>query len=258
MSWYTKGYDGLAKEEARQASSQTPNRFWVPLGEKREFVFIDAEPACIYEHNPKMNGSWRNWMTCLKDIEDPCPACEIFGEKTRYYVGFQTVVDTTAWKDKKGNTHQFEVSLFAAKFGSLKKLRRKKDDAATDGREMVGALYRAARDGDKEPSIGGEFEYIRPADVTRLFDLAVYRGKKLSELYDKAEQNAQAMESLKNTFQVEFDAEGKLLRKIVPFNYMQLLHPKPRKELLAMLKGSKMDSDEQGGGTDGGDSDIPF
>jgi len=258
MNWYTKGYDGMAKEEARQQSSQSPNRFWVPVGEKREFVFIDDEPACLYEHNPKMNGSWKNWMTCLKDIEDPCPACEIFGEKTRYYVGFQTVVDITKWVDKKGNAHQFEVSLFAGKFGTLKKLRRKKDDCVTDGRSMAGGLYRSARDGDKEPSVGGEFEFIRAADTAKLFDLAVYRGKKLSELFDKAEQNAQSMEALKNTFQVEFDAENKLIRKIVPFNYMQILHPKPRKELAAILKGAKTGDDEQGGKTDGGEDDVPF
>jgi len=265
MSWYNQGFDGMAREEARQQSSQTPNRFWVPVGERREVVFIDDDPVQLYEHNPKMGGTWRNWMTCLKDIEDPCPACEVFGEKTRYYVGYLTCVDVTKWVDKKGNAHQFELSFFAAKFGTMKKLRRKIEDAKEAERSFKGSLYRASRDTDKEPSSGSELEYIRAADTVKLFDLAMFRGKRLSELFDKAEQNAQTLESLKSTFQLKFDDNGKLLREIPAFNYYTLLHPKPRKELAAALRGAKVEDDDdkpqgRGKSDQGGssDDDVPF
>jgi hypothetical protein len=268
MSWYSKGFDGLAREEARIQASQTPNRFWVPVGERREVVFVDDEPMQVYEHNPKMNGSWRNWFTCLRDIEDPCPACDIFGEKTRYLVGFLTCVDVSKWVDKKGNAHQFELSFFAAKVGMMKKLKRKIEDAKEAERSFAGSLYRASRDTDKEPSSGSELEYIRAADTAKLFELAMYRGKKVSDLFDKAEQNAQLMEALKHTFQLKFDDTGKPVRELPAFNYLELLHPKPRKELAAMLKGAKQDSDDgddnkssgkkdQGGERDG-DNEVPF
>lgn len=267
MSWYNQGFDGMAREEARQQASQTPNRFWVPVGERREVVFVDDDPMSIYEHNPKLNGSWRNWMTCLKDIEDPCPACDIFQEKSRYYVGYLTCVDVTKWVDKKGNAHQFELSFFAAKLGSMKKLKRKIEDAKEAERSFAGSLYRSSRDTDKEPSSGSELEYIRPADMGKLFDMVMYRGKKLSEMFDKAEQNPQTLEGLKKLFQLKFDANGKIIREIPAFNYMQCLHPKPRKELAAMLKGAKPDDgdDDRGskgkndqGGKNDADDDIPF
>ena len=265
MSWYTKGFDGVGREEARQQATQSPNRFWVPVGERRELVFIDDDPAQLYEHNPKMNGNWRNWTTCLKGIEDPCPVCEVFGEKTRYFVGYLTCVDITKWVDKKGNAHQFELSLFPAKLGSMKKLKRKIEDAKEAERSFAGSLYRSSRDSDKEPSSGSELEYIRAADTVKLFDMTMYRGKKLSELFDKAEQSAPSMEALKKLFTLKFTEGGELLRVIPEFNYESVLHPKPRKELSAMLKGVEPEDDDspsksKGKGSQGGstDDEIPF
>ena len=269
MSWYNQGFDGIKEEEKRQASAYAPSRFRVPVGARREMVFIDDNPAQLYEHNPKINGNWQTFLTCLKDVDDPCPVCESFGEKTRYYVGIFTVVDTSKWIDKKGNEHQFELNMAAAKFGSMKKLRRKKEDAETDGKSFVGGLYRASRDTDKEPAIGAEFEYVRAADMDRLFDVAQYRGKPLKDLYTKAEADPEAMERLKDLFQVEFDENGKLIRNLVPFNYFKILHPKPRKELVSLVRGSSRDDDDDrsGGGSGGGgggggggfsDADVPF
>jgi hypothetical protein len=257
MSWYNQGFDGIKEEEKRQAAAYGPGRFKVPVGERREMVFIDDEPAQLYEHNPKMNGNWQTFITCLKDVDDPCPVCETLGEKTRYYVGIFTVVDTSKWKDKKGNDHQYEINFCAAKFGSMKKLRRKKEDAVTDGKAFVGALYRASRDTDKEPAIGSEFEYVRAVDMDRLFEVALYRGKPLKDLYAKAEADPEAMERLKDVFQLVVE-NGKIQRKIFPFNYFKLLHPKPRKELVSLMRGtgsSSDDDDDRSGG--GGSSKEP-
>lgn len=265
MSWLNTGYGSLKTEEKRQSEAQQPNRFWVPIGERREFVFVDDEPGSLYEHNPKLNGNWRNWLTCLKDVNEAgCPACEILGEKTRYLAGYYTVVDVSKWTDKKGNVHQFEIVFFPAKYNTVKKLQRKKADAIEAGRTLATSLYRASRDGDKEPAVGSEFEFIRVADMDRLFEVALYRGKKISELYDKADADPAAMEALKRVFQLQMDGEGKIVRKLFPFNYFELLHPRSRKEMEVMVRGAKGNGDEDRGGSSSegmgssGDEDVPF
>jgi hypothetical protein len=260
-NWYESGFDGIGREDARISTLNGPGRLWIPPGERREFVFIDDAPAQIYEHNPKLNGSFRNWMTCLKGIEEKgCPVCDQLGEKTRYYCGYFSVIDCSKWKDKKGNDHQFELNLLQAKLKTMKKFKRKKEDAIEAGRAgLAGGLYRATREDDMSPTCGDEFEFVRDPDMSKLFELALYRGKKLSEMFDKAEENETSMATLQKIFQVQFepDSDGKkLIRKLVPFNYLSVLAPKEYKELKLMVAGAERDNDSRGG--DKSDGEVPF
>ena len=215
--------------------------------------------CAIYEHNFKANGNWLNWLTCLRGIEDSCPACEELGENNRYYVGYYSVVDTSKWTDKRGNEHQFEMQLLPAKLGSLKKFRRKKQDRIdAGGTGLAGCLFRCTRDTDKEPSIGGEFEFIREVDMEKLFDLALYKGKKISELFDKAEANPDALKVLQKIFKVDLTDDGKPVRKIGPFNYVEVLHPLSMKDQKAALSGASTGDSGSSSGGASADESVPF
>lgn len=260
--WANAGFGGTQKEEQRLATMYGPNRVWLKPGTSQEWVFIDDEPLCFHEHNPKINGDWKNWFTCLQNIsEDGVPCCEILGAKTRYYVGYFTVVDLSKWTDKKGNTHQYEVKLLPAKLKTLKKLERKKKDKGS----LVGAMYKVTRETDQSPACGDDFEFIRDADLTKLFEVANYKGKKLSEHYGKAEDPV-VKHMLNQTFSLRLGDDNKILPKIAPFNYMSLFEPKTAKDIRAMLNGVTIEGwdDDKGGkggasGAAGGaDEEVPF
>lgn len=257
-AWASEGYEGTKREEDRIAQQYGPNRMWMPVGTSKEVIFLDDEPVCFHEHNPKINGDWKNWLTCLQAVsDDGAPCCEILGAKSRYWVGYFTVVDCSKWTDKKGNTYQYEIKLLPAKLKSLKKFQMKKKDRGS----LVGCLYKAARSDDKAASIGDEFEFVKDADLTKLYDVANYRGKKMAELYSKAVENEDAMRNLKRTFKLQMGTDGKPLPKLVPFNYYALFEPKSAKDVRMMLAGVK--PDERGGEDNepkGGSAsdDIPF
>lgn len=251
-SWYNTGYDSIGKEEQRLATLSGPGRLWIPGGESREVVLIDDEPVTIYEHNPRMNNSWKNWMTCLKGIEDPCPACKILGENTRYYVGYFTGIDCSKWKDKRGNEHQYELILIGAKLKSMKMFRRKKED----GTSLAGKLWKVTRDSKDDPVIGNDWELKREVDMAKLFDLTLYRGKKLSEIYAKAVEDASNLQRLEKLLQVAKDDDGKLLNTLVPFNYFDVLHPMTSKAMSETL--GDVNTEEQGSGGGEEEDDTPF
>lgn len=260
MSWYKTGYDGISQEEQRLAQMGGPPRLWLPPDSTREVVFIDSEPVALYEHNWKANGSWKNWATCVRGIEDSCPGCEVLGENNRYYVGIYTVVDTSEWTDRRGNKHQFEINLLPAKLKSLKKFRRKSAERIeAGGTGLAGCLYRLARDSKDDASIGGEAEFVREVDMDKLFQLALYKGKKLSEMMDKAEQSADSLKILQRLFQLQMDGES-IVRKLVPINYEQQLHPLTVKAFREIVGGAEKDDGGSRGGGNGSRADekVPF
>lgn len=259
MSWYQSGFGGVDQEQARIESQYGPGRFYVRVGGTKDFVFADDEPVCIYEHNPKINGNFRNWLTCLQGVSDDVVCCQILGPNSRYYCGYLTVVDCTEWIDKKGNKHQYEVKLFPAKLRTLKQIRRKKDDRGS----LVATMYTAARDDDKSASVGGELEFKREVELEKLFEVANYKGKKLPDLWEEAEADDAAMSKLKRIFQIEPGSDGKLPRIVPPFNYFEVLKPRAPQELRLSLGQVEHDdgSTGSGGGSGGGavkSDDVPF
>jgi hypothetical protein len=255
-SWYDTGYDGVDREKERIARLSGPNRFWMKEGTKREIVFIDDDPICLYEHNPKLNGKWTNWFTCLKDSSDIVPCCEKLGERSRYYVGYYTIVDLTEHTDAKGNKYRYEVKLLPAKLKTLQLLRRKKQDRGS----LIGCIFNVHRDSREDPNCGGEFEFQREAKLDGLLNLANYKGKKLTELYTESADKSDVLARLKETFQLSLDKDkGLIVPKIYSFNYYKLLAPKDPKEIRSVLGGATIDS---GGGENtsegGSDDDVPF
>jgi hypothetical protein len=191
--------------------------------------------------------------------EDEPACCEILGKNyPAYYVGFYTVVDCTEWVDKKGNKYQYEVKLYPAKLKTLKRFQMRKQEKGG----FAGKLFSVMRVDEKSPSCGDEFEVIRDADLAKLFSVANYRGKKLSEMFSKG-VDTDNIEKLKNTWMVDV-VDGKVVPKLVKFNYFKLLHPMSPKDVRQHLNSAKIDPrDDQGGGADSGstshgDENIPF
>jgi hypothetical protein len=260
MSWYETGFDGVNKEEERLASLSGPFRLWLPAGKSNEVVLVDDVPACIYEHQWKMNGHWRNWFTCLQGTgEENIVCCKEGGEKSRSYVGYITIVQCTESKDKKGNKYQFDLQLLGAKLKILKKLRRKKEERGS----LAFCRYNITREDSNSPSCGDDFQLVDEVkDHDKLFGVANYKGKKLVELYDKAEANPIDMAKLMRTFDVQFtdDTKTKLVRRVPHFNYMEIFKPKTAEEMSRLFKTTRIEeADSTTPGTAGSaDNTVPF
>jgi hypothetical protein len=253
-SWYSTGYEGVEKERDRLARLSGPNRFWMKPQTSREIVMIDDDPFCIYEHNPKANGTFQNWFTCLKDSNEDAPCCAKLGAKSRYYVGYYTIVDLTESKDAKGNSYQYELKFLPAKLGTLTMLRRKKQDRGS----LIGAIFKVHRDKDDDPNCGSEFEWQREADLEKLYKVANYKGKKLPEHFAKLGDHPDNLRRMQEVFQLHMSEDGKeVLPRIPGFNYPSLLEPKSPRELKDIL--GSVTVDEKSGSEEPRDSnEVPF
>lgn len=258
MSWYNQGFKGVENEERRIAASATPNRLWIPAGTGRDIVLIDDEPFEIYEHNARINNSWRNHHTCMKGMEDTCISCTTLGAQSRYYVAYLSGVDLTATTDKKGNKYQYEQKLIGAKLGLAKKWRRKKEDRGS----LLFTRWKVHREDAKKPATGDEWEYVETLTeekLEKLFELANYRGKKLTEHWEKAEQDAGYLQALQRQFLLPEMDNGRLPRTLVPFNYFELLKPMGNDAAKSFIAGAAKDDDEAPAAPEGADEDdVPF
>lgn len=261
-SWYSSGFGGIKGEEDRLASMYGPPKLWLKAGATKSIVFVDDNPACLHEHSPKINGSWGNSYTCLRDMyPDDVACCEILGQDTRHFVGYFTVIDMDQWKDKKGNLHEFEIKLLPAKVKSLKMIEHKK---VSRENRLAGRIFNIRRTDDKSPSIGDDYEYNRDVkDPSALFASVQFKGKKLSEFFTKSVETEEGLAKLKKTFAVTY-ADGVPVPKLVPFSYQDILRPKTPKDLRDILRGAKIEKNGPGStnstGSDASsnEKDVPF
>lgn len=255
--WYNTGYEGVDREKERIARAGGPTRYWMKAQTTREMVFVDDEPLCIQEHSWQANGSWNNHCTCIREVSDYAPCCEKLGDKSRAYIGFYSIVDCTKNTDAKGNVYQYELKLLPAKLNTLSVIRRKKADRTS----LVGALFKVTRDTADNPNCGNDYDFQKEGDLVKLFPLATYKNKKLTELYKEASEKPEVMARLKETFQLEIDPKTNLIvPKIFPFNYVTLLAPKEPKEIRAMLGSVTPDTGAKGANAAPSpkDDEIPF
>lgn len=261
-SWYNTGFGGIEAEQRRLDEAKGPGRIWIPGGASKDVVWVDGEPVCIYEHNPKINGNFRNWLTCLQGVYDDVVCCKQLGPSSRYYAGYLTVVDCSEWKDQRGTIHKYELRLIQLKLRSLKKFRRKAEERSS----MIASMWRLTREDDNAAACGDEWEFKRDVNMEKMFSFVNYRGKSLEELFSEAEGSDESMVRVRRLFQVEPNEEGKLPRVVPPFNYFEILKPKSPKELNLILGAvQEEDGDNQRfSGSSGGGSgsikeeDVPF
>jgi hypothetical protein len=261
MGWMRSAKQMQKEEKEQREANRRPDRFWMKKSSNTDFVLVDAveDAACVFEHQYKQDGSWKNWMTCPNAPDSPC--CEYLGRKRRSAVYYVTIVDMTEWTDGGGKKHKYEVKLFPAKGGTFEKLQTKERER---GSSLAGHVIKARRYSDqKSPGVGDEHEILREVDSQEgLWRVANFWGKTLPELWAEAEKDDAKMEALKKVFQLEFDAEGKLLKRVVPFNYEEILSPMEEDQVRRLL-GRGLDnmddsasSGSSGSSTSSGQSDM--
>ena len=260
MSWYnTDGYSAAKQEEQRVALGGAPKRYWIKNETSGDFIFVNDTPLTIHEHAPRVIGSFNNEVTCLQNIEEDVACCDLLGVKSRYLAGFYTVVDCSKYVDKKGVNHQYEVKLFPAKQRTLKKLKSKMDQKGS----LAGSMYRASRYDPKSPSVGEDFDFQKVVKLSDVFPYANYNGKKLVDMWAKAESDPEAMANLKLLFKVKVLENGKLEASVPEFNYVEILKPLTPKEIRFKFANAKIQTFDNDGPSKtnnnlGADDNVPF
>jgi hypothetical protein len=162
----------------RKSVSQGRSRFWMPKGDTRRVIFLTEgdEAPVLWEHQYKANGNWQNWITCLKPLGIECPFCDWSeasdnNEFRRYKAAFFTIIDTSEYTDRSGTVHKNTKRLMCCKSGTAEKIKRKWMRLQEDGKPLRGAMFEIYRtNGDKSPSVGEDFEYIKHVDLDVLED----------------------------------------------------------------------------------------
>ena len=230
--WYNRGIDDEALKKAESERGGGTRRFWMPPNSTRKIIMLDDEPFCIHEHNPKINGQFKdNWYTCRKgaDVNDlACPMCS--SKVRRYYIGFVTVLDATGWTTKKDNKLViYQRQLFPMKVESLKRFKIIKHKKT----HLVGAIFDVTRTDDRSPQCGDMFDFEGYADLKDekyFFDSRLEGKKKAPE----------------------------------PFNYLDILKPLSSKEMMAIgiggddLYDRSDSSSEDDSAPAGGDEDTIY
>lgn len=91
-SWYDTGDAAFDKEKQKRDNQVfQPDRFWMKEGTEAEIVFVPnskgvATLFAINEHNPRKDGSFMNWITCVQGFHSSEPCCDV-DSKGRYWVG---------------------------------------------------------------------------------------------------------------------------------------------------------------------------
>lgn len=280
MSWYDKG-DGAADKEKNRRDSVVfqPDRFWMKNGSEAIIVFVPTSATgedngkvslfAINEHNPRKEGTFMNWITCVNGVHSSDPCCEV-DAKGRYWVGYHTIVDCREWVSKKGDRTQFELKLYPAKLDTSNLVKRRAQDLKKKDLSLAWAEFTVARDGEKSPAVGNDLSFNRHILPEKMFPHVMYKGKKLSDLYSEAMADPKKMDRLKKTFDVVTDENGNLLPVVPSFNYLEILKPKSVEEVRAHFRGfspgggfsrssgSSGSSDNGTGSGDNSDDDIPF
>lgn len=239
MAWFNTGTP-VHNEKPRDGLDFPPDRFWVQTGQSRDIVFVDVVAGNFKEHQVRLNGNWRNQITCCTPIieaDEVAPCCSVLGAQSAYSVAPTTIVDCSKWIDKKGTARQYELKVLPAKYKTAQKFARKQADLAADGKTMAGRMYKVIRETDKSPAVGDDYEFVRDVDMTKLFELVMFRGKRLAEHIDQADADPAYFDRLSRVLAISRGSDGHVVRKIPAYNYIAVYAPKTPREIREMLNG---------------------
>jgi hypothetical protein len=124
---------------------------------------VTSDPFTWWEHNPKINGTYKNWHTCTRALGG-CPFCDADpqGEQMRrYFCGGWTVIDHSEWTSKTGILVKNQKKLLVAKSDMVAVFRKKQELRGT----LVGTKWHVFRSGAKKANIGDQWEFIENIDL---------------------------------------------------------------------------------------------
>lgn len=169
--WFETSYEDLDEGSSPSGGSKQ-RRFWMPEGAETKVIFLDGVPFKFWEHQVPINGNFRNWFTCLRDLdENGCPLCD-HAEKHRdannkashgrYLVGMFNVIDRSKWVDKEGKEHKDEVKILPVKVMMLKRFKKR---AERYGGSLEGHEFIVSRTSKKVANIGDDWEHVGEVDL---------------------------------------------------------------------------------------------
>lgn len=160
-SWYQEDVTDESLEEARKASTSPQKRLWLKPDTSRKVVFLDDRPFCFWEHNPKINGEFKNnWFSCRKGLPGGCPMCN--SRVQRYYIGFVTILDVEGFVSKKDGKHIKNFrQLLPMRMKTLKQFKAIRQRKTT----LVGAKFDLVRTSREAASCGDVFDFIEYVDL---------------------------------------------------------------------------------------------
>lgn len=215
-------------EEDRQRKIElllNPDRYYMKKGETRKVVFVENDGPAVSVHSRNFGRLDKVFVPCStppKGKHEDC--CELLGRspKDRYRALVWTVVDMHLFKSKDGAERGNELCLYESKWQS--------SEPILDVQQAYGLAYTVLDikrfSSNHEPNVGSKYTHIRKVqDVEAFFRATYYKGTPLAVMWDRAEADPKYMAILKRLFQLEFDASGRLLRKVVPFNYEEVYRP---------------------------------
>lgn len=174
LSFVKKGAQAqqtIAQEDmkAEQKAKDNMYGFYLPNGKETQITFLDGEVKegmldipFFYQHSVFMNGSYNNHFICTND-DEPCPICE--GGDTPSFVGLLTIIDHSEFTSKKdGKVYKDNIKKFVAKRNTIKLLLKK----ALKHGGLTGVTFDVSRTGEKEPSVGNQFDYTEKRTLKQL------------------------------------------------------------------------------------------
>ncbi len=167
----------LQSDRAKGSGTSAAMRFWIPKGEERRIVFLTEgnQAKRIWEHQVRLNGDWRNWISSLTWFghkDDPLKDfCDETGMFRRYNAYAFTIIDTQEFVDRSGQKRKNVKKLLLAKRDTaeiLKRMYLKRLDADTGLRGAMFDVYRT--NSDKSASVGEQFEFVKMVDLSAFDD----------------------------------------------------------------------------------------
>lgn len=190
VSWLKQG--AASAEAAKQAEVQAEIRkeeqnkmfrFFVKEGAETMVTFIDGAldpkegvlvPPRYYEHNLFLNNKWGNFFVCPQEtaphLGEGCPICAGKSPPPSL-VSLFTVIDHGEYQSKKDTSKVYKDTrkLFVAKAGTMEILQK---IAAKRG-GLAGATFDISRTGEKSPSVGTMFDFVKKTPIADLQKLYV-------------------------------------------------------------------------------------
>lgn len=183
------------QEKNRAGGAPYSKRWWMKKtdGDEGKFLtFLDGPthpdgytmPVVFSEHQLFLDGSWRNWFTCIEGIPHPetgvpqmCPLCRMVNAKGENIskpsvVAAYSVIDHNEWVDRQGKTHKDELRLFVCKSAvhlTLKKALKRRGT-------LRGWKVEVSRATTDSPSTGDQFEWLDQTEIPEEIKPADYRG----------------------------------------------------------------------------------
>lgn len=162
----TSGPTWLRKGEAAEKSLEVASvgikkrkdkekRFWLKQENSTKIIFLDENPAEIFEHVIRPNGDYaQEWYDTCIGLENGCPHCK--AERPQRQVWIYSVIDTTKFTKKDGTVIQNEKKLLCVPRRIQEMLKGKKKEYGG----LAGFCFTVSRPDDKSPRCGGDFSIV--------------------------------------------------------------------------------------------------